>query len=240
MEMVLKIDDFEGPFDLLLHLIKEKKMDLLNVKLEVVIGEYLDFIDNMERMNLDIASSYLVVASELLELKSRMLLPTEVNNDEEEEEDPKERFIRKLIDYQKYKDLTKDFRSLEEERKEIFTRLPSNLKEYYLDNVVISNGDVSIDDLLNAFKKFLDRKKLEMPLSTKVTKKEISVEEREKSIRKILKNKGKVNFLELFDVLNKEYVVATFLAILEMAKNKELVLRQEHRFGEIMCEVEYE
>ena len=75
MEITLKIDDFEGPLDLLLHLIKEKKMDLLNLKLEVIIDEYLDFIEKMEKMNLNIASSYLVMASELIEMKSKLILP---------------------------------------------------------------------------------------------------------------------------------------------------------------------
>lgn len=238
MEMMLKIDDFEGPFDLLLHLIKENKMDLLNLKLEIVINQYLEFLDEMEKMNLDVASSYLVMASELAYLKSCLLLPKPTV--EEEEEDPKERLINRLIEYQKYKELTSDFRTLEGQRREIYTRLPSNLKEYYENEKMVSGGEVTLDDLMKAFQKFLERKKLEAPLTTKVTKKEISVEERTLSIRKILKNKKCVNFLDLFEVLSKEYVVATFLAILEMAKNREIILKQEGRFGEITCEVEHE
>ncbi|MBO5375867.1 MAG: segregation/condensation protein A [Bacilli bacterium] len=239
MEITLKIDDFEGPLDLLLHLIKEKKMDIFNLKLEVIIDEYLSFIEKMEEMNLDIASSYLVMASELLEIKSRLLLPRQ-EKIEEEEEDPKERLINRLIEYQRYKDLTSDFKNLEQERKQIYTRLPENLKEYASVQEVISNSDVTLDDLLKAFQKFLERKKLEEPLNTKVTKKEITVEERRVSIKRILKEKGKVNFLDLFEVYNKEYVVVTFLAILEMAKKRELKITQENRYGEIICEVDYE
>lgn len=239
MEITLKIDDFEGPLDLLLHLIKEKKMDLLNLKLEIIIDEYLDFIEKMEEMNLDIASSYLVMASELIEMKSKLLLPRQ-EKEEEEEEDPKEKLINRLIEYQRYKDLTSDFKELEEERKNIYTRLPENLKEYVEPKEVISNTNVTLDDLLKAFQKFLERKRLEEPLNTKVTKKEITVEERRVSIKRILKEKGKVNFLELFEVYNKEYVVVTFLAILEMAKKKELKITQENRYGEIICEVDYE
>lgn len=239
MEITLKIDDFEGPLDLLLHLIKEKKMDVFNLKLEVIIDEYLSFIEKMEEMNLDIASSYLVMASELLEIKSRLLLPRQ-EKIEEEEEDPKERLINRLIEYQRYKDLTSDFKNLEQERKQIYTRLPENLKEYASVQEVISNSDVTLDDLLKAFQKFLERKKLEEPLNTKVTKKEITVEERRVSIKRILKEKGKVNFLDLFEVYNKEYVVVTFLAILEMAKKRELKITQENRYGEIICEVDYE
>jgi len=238
MEITLKINDFEGPLDLLLHLIKEKKMDLLNLKIEIIIDEYLNFIEKMEQMNLDIASSYLVMASELIEMKSRLLLPRQ--QEEEEEEDPKENLINRLVEYQKYKDLTSNFKELEQERKNIYTRIPENLKEYNDDNNLISNSDVTLDDLLKAFQKFLERKKLEQPQNTKETKKEISVEERRISIKKILEKKGKVNFLELFETYTKEYVVVTFLAILEMAKKKELRITQENKYGEIICEVEHE
>ena len=237
MEITLKLDDFEGPMDLLLHLIKEKKMDLMNIKIEVIIDEYLKFIDEMERLNLDIASSYLVMASELLEMKSRLLLPRHTEEDEEVEENPEQELVNRLIEYQKYKDLTEDFKELESERKQIYTRLPENLKEYSDTDKMINNSDVTLDDLLLAFQKFLERKKLEQPLHTKITRKEMSVEERRVSIRKILKTKKKVNFLELFDVLNKEYVVVTFLAILEMAKQNELRISQEEEYGDIICEV---
>jgi len=238
MEITLKIDEFEGPLDLLLHLIKEKKMDLLNLKLEIIIDEYLAFIEKMEEMNLDIASSYLVMASELIEMKSKLLLPRQIEK-EEEEEDPKERLVNRLIEYQKYKDLTSDFKELEQERKNIYTRLPENLKEYREETTLINNGDITVDDLLLAFQKFLERKKLEQPLNTQVTQKEITVEERTISIRKVLTSKKKVNFLELFDVLTKEYVVVTFLAILEMAKKNEIKIFQEDKYGEIICEVEH-
>lgn len=237
MEITLRIDDFEGPMDLLLHLIKEKKMDLMNIKIEVIIDEYLKFIEEMEKLNLDIASSYLVMASELLEMKSKLLLPRHVDEEDEEEVDPQQELVNRLIEYQKYKDLTEDFKELEQERKQIYTRLPESLKEYSDSDKVLNNSDVTLDDLLSAFQKFLERKKLEQPLNTKITKKEMSVEERRVSIRNILKTKKKVNFLELFDVLNKEYVVVTFLAILEMAKQNELKISQEEEYGEIICEV---
>lgn len=238
MEITFTINDFEGPLDLLLHLIKEKKMDLLNLKLEIIIDEYLKFIDKMEKMNLDIASSYLVMASELLEMKSRLLLPRVQEENEEEEEDPQEALVNRLIEYQRYKDLTSDFKNLEEERRQIFTRLPESLKEYSNSDTVINNSDITLNDLLEAFQKFLERKKLEQPLNTKITKKEMSVEERTISIKNILKKKKKVNFLELFDVLNKEYVVVTFLAILEMARRNELKISQEYEYGDIICEVQ--
>ena len=150
MEITFTINDFEGPLDLLLHLIKEKKMDLLNLKIEIIIDEYLKFIEEMEKMNLDIASSYLVMASELIEMKSRLLLPRQIE-EEEEEINPKEQLVNRLIEYQKYKDLTEEFKELESERKQIYTRLPENLKEYSNTDTVINNSDITLDDLLQAF-----------------------------------------------------------------------------------------
>ena len=222
------IDDFNGPLDLLLHLVKENKMDLLNIKLEIVIDEYVNFIHKMEEMNLN-------VASELLELKSKMLLPKNEEEDNEEDSNTEERLIERLIEYEKYKEVTEKFKELENERKQIYTRLPENLKEYN-DNV-LPNSDVSLEDLVDAFKKLLERKELDKPLNTKIIKDDISVKERVVSIKKLLKNKKKVNFLELFEVRNKDYVVATFLAILEMCKHNEIRLTQNDKFGDIICEV---
>ena len=106
------IDDFDGPLDLLLHLVKENKMDLLHLKLEVIIDEYLDFIHKMEEINLNIASSYLVMASELLELKSKMLLPKNEEEIDEEDTNTEERLIMRLQEYEKYKEIQLDFVSL--------------------------------------------------------------------------------------------------------------------------------
>lgn len=235
MNIEIKIDEFEGPLDLLLHLIKESKMDIFNLKIELIADQYLDYINKMEEMNLDIASSYLVMAAELIEMKSRMLLPRK-DKEEDEEEDPQEQLVNRLIEYQKYKDLTEEFKKLEKERHTFFTKTPENIREYLPEVEVISNTDVTLNDLLEAFQKFLERQKQNEPLSTKVTKREMSVEERCMSIKNMLKTKKKFNFLELFDVLTKEYVVVTFLAILEMARQNELIIIQDNNFGEIMCE----
>lgn len=237
MEYALNIDSFQGPLDLLLHLIKESKMDIFDLKIEEITNQYLDYINKMEEMNLNIASSYLVMSAELLEIKSKMLLPQHHDDEEEQEEDPRESLVNRLIEYQRYKDLTSEFKNLEEERQMIYTKMPENIKEYLGEDQVINGGEVTLDDLLLAFQKFLERQKLKQPLNTKVTSKEISVEYRRKSIRKILKAKKRVNFTELFDVVTREYVVVTFLAILEMARAKELLIRQENNFDEIICEV---
>ncbi len=236
MEYEVKIDAFEGPLDLLLHLIKESKVDIWDIKIVDITDQYLNYIRSMEKLNLNIASDYLVMASELMEMKSKLLLPRTKLEEETEEEDPREKLIQRLIEYQKYKDMTKNFKELEENRHEFYTKPPESLKEY-TDEGVITNTDLSLDDLMKAFQKFLERKEAEKPLATTVTKKEITVEERRTSIRKILKERKKVDFFELFDVLTREYIVVTFLAVLEMARKQELTIYQENNFDNIICEV---
>ena len=234
MDYEVKIDAFEGPLDLLLHLIKESKVNIWDIEIVDITTQYLEYIQRMESLNLNIASEYLVMASELIEMKSKLLLPRH-QKIEEEEEDPREALIQRLIEYQQYKDVTEKFKELSEVRKEIYTKVPDSLKEYQEDGVVM-NSDVSLDDLVSAFEKFLKRKEKEKPLSTTVTKREISVEERRKSIQKILHTKKKVDFFELFEVITKEYIVVTFLAILEMARKNELYIRQENNFDKIIVE----
>lgn len=236
MEYAVKIDAFEGPLDLLLHLIKESKVDIWDIKIVDITDQYLSYIQSMEQLNLNIASEYLVMASELMEMKSKLLLPRHQEENEEEEMDPREVLIQRLIEYQKYKEMTKSFKELEEVRHEFYTKAPENLKEFVEQGTVVS-GDVTLDDLMKAFEKFIQRKKLEQPLATTVTKREITVEERRTSIRKILQEKKKVDFFDLFEAITKEYIVVTFLAVLEMAKKRELTIYQENNFDHIICEV---
>ena len=230
----ITLDNFSGPMDLLLHLVKESKMDIMDIKLEVIIDEYLDYIQQMQDMNLDVASSYLVMASELIEIKSRMLLPKQ--EDDEEEEDPGERLINRLILYEQYKNQIDSFKELEQERNNYYTKIPSSLDEYKDEDKKVHLENVTIDDLVDAFKKFLDRVELEKPINTKVTRKELSVEERIKSIKERFKKESRIEFFSLFDIKTKEYVVVTFLAILEMAKNGNLKIIQEDNFDKIICE----
>lgn len=230
------LDEFEGPLDLLLHLIKESKVDIWDISIEDVTKQYLDYIHKMEELNLNIASEYLVMASELIEIKSKMLLPRIKDEDDEEEElDPREALVKKLIEYEQYKKVTEDFKKLEQIRSEIYTKTPESLKEYVDENTQVV-VDVTLDDMLEAFQKFLERKKFSEPLQTSVTKREISVEERTTLIRGILSKRKKVDFTELFDVFTKEYIVVTFLAILEMAKKQELRITQEKTFSSIQVE----
>lgn len=231
MHYEVKINEFEGPLDLLLHLIKKSNIDIYDISLEEITNQYLDYINSMKKLNLDIASEYLIMASELLEYKSKSLLPKKETEIDEYEEDPKEELIKKLVDYKKYKEITSTFKELENIRSDIYTKSPSNISEY--GEKEVNNDNVSIDDLINAFKKFIDRKEFEKPIHTKITTKELSVSERMVGIRNILKSRKSVNFVDLFDNYNKSYVVVTFLSILEMSKNKEIVIIQDNNFSSI-------
>lgn len=235
MDFDFKINEFEGPLDLLLHLIKESKMDIFNIKIEEITEQYLGYIEHQESMNLEIASEYLILASELLEIKSKLLLPNE-KVEEEEEEDPREELVNRLLEYEAYKEITKTLKEKESIRKEIYTKAPSNVSEYLSTETEIQ-GNLTLDDLIDAFQKFLERKKENRPLSTKVTEKEITVSSRRKDISRLLKKSGKISFFKLFPIVTREYIVVTFLAILEMAKNNELTITQGKTFDDIICEV---
>ena len=234
MDLEFKINDFEGPLDLLLHLIKEAKMDIMNIEIESITDQYLDFINKSEKMNLEVSSEYLVLASELLEIKSKLLLPRETL-DEDLDEDPRNELVNRLLEYQAYKDITSVLHEKEALRRDIYTKSPENIKNYFDEKTEI-HADVTLDDLISAFQKYYQRKMDSKPLKTKVTVNEISVSSRRRDIKNILKTRKTVSFFELFEVASKEYVVATFLAILEMAKNNELIIKKEKNFEDIICE----
>ncbi len=232
----LLIGDFEGPLDLLLHLIKKSKMEIFDIEISDITAKYLAYIEKMSEMNLDIASEYLVMASELIEMKSRKLLPTLYKNEEEDEYvNTEEELKRRLIEYKKYKESTEVFRDLEKNRSSYYTKAPEIIKKYS-DDKLVNDGSVGVADLIEAFKKLLEREQYNKPLNTKIARKELSVKERVAKIRDILKEKKKVNFVELFDDFSKPYVVVTFLSVLEMAKNKEITLKQDNNFSDIYLE----
>ena len=232
MDYKITINDFEGPMDLLLHLIKTNDVDIRDISIEQITKQYLDFINKMEEMNLNVASEYLIMAAELLEIKSSILLPRK-EKVEEIEEDPKEQLINRLIEYKKYKEITSDFKKLEEDRKKYFTKSVENLSLYRNVEEQLDLGDVDLDQLLEVFQKFLIRKEEEKPLNTKISKKEYSVKDRSEEIRKILKNKKRIDFEELFEIHKKDYIIVTFLSILSMARKQEITIKQDDNFDNI-------
>ena len=131
MDVAFKINEFEGPLDLLLHLIKENKMDIMNIEIEKITDQYMSYLTSQERLNLEIASEYLVLAYELIEINSKLLLPNTKNTDEAlDEEDPRTELVNRLLEYQNYKEITKMLQEREELRKEIYTKAPENVKNY--------------------------------------------------------------------------------------------------------------
>ena len=234
--MNIKINDFDGPLDLLWHLIKAHKMNIYDINIEKITKEYLSYINEHKELTIDGASEYLVMASELIHLKSKLLLN---KNDEEEDAEyeinTEDDLRNRLIEYEKLKAATDRLVELEDKRKEVLTKLPSNLSEY-ADKSVKLSSDITLEDLLKAFEGYLNRKKLDEPVNKAVTKRELSVEDRCLSIKSYLHNRGKINFLDLFDEVDKPYVIVTFLGILNLVKSREAVISQEYNFGDIYIE----
>lgn len=232
MEYSVNLPEFEGPLDLLLHLIKKDDISIFDISIDNITKQYLEYINKMEELNLNIASEYLVMASDLLELKSRTLLPKK--EEETDEEDPRDILIKRLLNYQNYKESVEKLREYETIRKEVYTREPT--LEEYKNKVDNTNLNISLDDLISALSRFLENKEAAKPLTTKITNKEYSVGKRSIEIRDILRKKKKVNFFELFEEVSKEYIVVTFLAILNMSKRNELYIKQENNFENILIE----
>ena len=230
----ITIDNFEGPLDLLLHLVKESNVDIFDISIVEITDKYLEYINKEESLNINISSTYLVMAAELMYLKSKSLLPSLNKEEESEEEITRENLINKLLEYKKYKELTPRFKELEEERRKIYIKGPEKISDYTENSY---DGEASIDDLLDAFKKFLERKDMEKPLETTITSREYSVRERKSGIRNILKTKKRAYLDELFEEYNRPYIVVTFMSILEMVKEKDVIIKQDKNFDKILIEL---
>lgn len=241
MHYQVKIDTFEGPLDLLLHLINRLEIDIYDIPMSEITDQYLIYIKTMKELHLDVASEYLVMAATLLAIKSKMLLPKHeelVVDDEMEmsyEEDPRDELVERLIEYRKFKEAADDLKSLEEERNLMFSKPPSDLSDLSKDiQVEKVELNVTIYDMLGALQKMMRRKKLQKPLATKIARQEISIEKRMEEILVELKSfKGRKSFYELFPFPQKEHIVVSFLAILELMKRQEIQIEQEKNFAEI-------
>jgi segregation and condensation protein A len=234
----LTILDFDGPLDLLLHLIKESKMNIYDLKIEEITKQYIDYINSMKKLNIDVASEYLVMASDLAYIKSKMLINEGIDKDEDTLDgsiNSEEELKQRLLEYQMYKDLTSDFKELESKRGEVLTKIPESLNEYKED--IKLNTNTTLDDLVNAFNHFLDRQKYNKKLDTKITQRELSVAKRSSEIKAMLEKHKRLDFFELFDIVNKPYVVVTFLSVLDMAKNNLINIKQDNNFDNIIIEM---
>ncbi|MGG3561396.1 segregation/condensation protein A [Neobacillus rhizosphaerae] len=244
MPYQVKIDAFEGPLDLLLHLINRLEIDIYDIPVAQITEQYLMYIKTMTELKLDVASEFLVMAATLLAIKSKMLLPkheeayVDEDPDMSYEEDPRDELVERLIEYRKYKEAAQDLKSMEEERGLMFTKPPSDLSDFAKEKKPEKTDlNVSLYDMLAAFQKLLRRKKLQRPMATKIARQEISIETRMIEIMDELKQlKGRKNFNDLFPYPAKEHIVVTFLAVLELIKRKEIDVEQQENFGEIFVE----
>lgn len=229
----VSINEFDGPLDLLLHLIKKSDINIYDIKIEEIAKQYLDFINQMQEMNLNIASEYLVMAAELIEMKSSNLLPKKEVVTDEEEIDPKENLINRLLEYQKYKEISSSLKIMEQERQKIFDKNPENM-ENYIDNNINSSIELDINLIVNSFMNVLNRQKELKPLNTKITKKEYSVTKRSNEIKSILKIKKEVKLEELLEIMSKDYLITTFLSVLDLVKKEEINVIQDNNFDSIL------
>lgn len=230
------LDDFQGPLDLLLHLIKEKEMDLETLEVSVITDQYLAYINQMDPDQLETMSEYLVMASQLIEMKSKLLLPSEkVELDDDYQEDPREQLIKRLIEYKKYKDVLDDMRELYDYRHTLHVKAPAIMDDYVVDTTNLIPDNLEVYDLIRAMQKMFQRKALTSPLESKIARVEISIEERSDQIRQFFKihPHQRINFEELFDQPTKTYFVITFLSILVLVNTKELEIEQSGNFEKI-------
>ncbi len=237
MNYCIKLEEFEGPLDLLLHLVKESNVDIYKINISEIADQYMEYIKGIDEININNSSEYLVMAATLMEIKSKSLLPKDnILDNEEEEEDPKEVLIEKLVEYQRYKEITKSFKKLELDRMDIYTKAPMNLSSVCEEKITNDTG-VTATDLMQALVDFLERKNMEKPINTKVTNREYSVRKRKQDIKKYLLDKGRAVFTDLFSEYNKSYIVVTFMSILEMANEDDIILNQDKNFGDILIEL---
>lgn len=233
--MNLNINDFNGPLDLLLHMVKKHQMDIYEIDIKIIIDEYIKFMDLLDKKDLDNKSEYLVMASELIHLKSKLLLGfDDEENDENFEINSEEELKNRIIEFAKYQNISNDFRDLETNRQDYFTKIPESLKEYSTEEKI--SGNLDVKELIKAFMDLQKRLEYKKPRTTRILRKELSVKDKSEYIRNILKDNNKVEFTSLFKEDGKDEIIVTFLSILEMSKNKEIIIKQSSNFKKIYVE----
>ncbi|HET7521825.1 MAG TPA: segregation/condensation protein A [Bacillales bacterium] len=237
MEYNVKIDAFEGPLDLLLHLVNRLEIDIYDISVSQITDQYLDFIHQMQELQLDVAAEYLLMAATLLEMKSKMLLPAreeeplEEEFDVEYEEDPREELIRRLVEYRKYKIVTEQLKKRGDQWILAYSKPPVPLGEPEVKQL----ADASIYDMISALQKLVKRIQLEVPKQTKIRRQEISVKERMDDILRMLDQRpGMRTFDEFHTSSDREHLVSTFLAVLELMKKRLVTCEQRGNFADIV------
>jgi len=229
----IKTEIFEGPFDLLLFLIRKHEIDIYDIPIHDISSQFLEYIELMKILDLEVAGEFIEMVATLMNIKARMLLPSPVFGDEEDVEDPRTELVQRLLEYKKFKEAALEMSDYEEFRRKMFSR------KYFLkpdDGQPISNEEylqnITLFDLLLAFKKALDN----MPKVTfhEVKKIEVTIEEQTSYILNILDTQQNILFSEMIKKIKSRIVViVTFLALLELIRMRKIVVRQSRVFEDI-------
>ncbi|PAV29540.1 segregation/condensation protein A [Virgibacillus profundi] len=233
----VKLDAFEGPLDLLLHLIKQYEIDIYDIPVAQITEQYMNYIHTMQRLELNVASEYLVMAATLVAIKSQMLLPKqEIDEDMDDyEEDPREELMQRLIEYRQFKHAAEKLKDKELDANQIFTRPPVVFDNQIAKKALMNQGDISIYDMLGALDKMFERKKWNEPLDTKVKRAEIPIDERMKDVLELVRgSKQGISFDQLFTTKSRSHIVVTFMALLELMKSNEIFCKQKNNFDELI------
>ncbi len=231
MSYKVKLEIFEGPLDLLLYLIKKDKVDILDIPIARITEQYLEYLEFMRMLDLDIAGEFLVMAATLMHIKSRMLLPPEEREAlEEPEEDPRQELVRRLLDYQKFKEAAGRLEEMGARRAKFFAR---GQQQKAFEDEEGPHLEASLFDLISAFSKVLAT--VPRKAFREIIIDEFTVEEKMGHILDLLKEKSRRYFTNLFEnIRNRLEVVCTFLALLELIRLKEVTVKQPELFGQIL------
>jgi segregation and condensation protein A len=234
-EYKVQFEVFEGPLDLLLYLIKKEEVDIYEVNLTKLATQFIEYIDLMRAFDLEVAGEFLVMASTLMFIKSRELLPVDqqvVVEDEDEGEDPRWELIRQLVEYKKFKDAAANLQTLEERQENVFPRVPGKIE--FEDTDAPAKPEVGIFDLLNAVNAVLKRFQEKTAGTREIFEDKWTVSEKIEFVLNVIAERGTVRFSELFEsAANRAEVVCTFLALLELIRLKQLACLQPEPFAEI-------
>ena len=225
------LDIFEGPLDLLLYLIKKEELNISDIPIARITDQYLEYLELMQLLDLDIAGEFLVMAATLMHIKSKMLLPPDQTDQEEAEADPRAELVKRLLEYKKFKEAASQLAVMESQHKHLFPRVGS-LQPEEAEVPKDMLFEASLFDLITAFTKVL--KDIPKDIFYKVVKDEFTVSEKIHDILHLMAERKTMLFVELFKgAKNKFEVITMFLALLELIKMKELVVRQPSHFGDI-------
>ena len=235
MEYQVTVDQFTGPLDLLIHLIKEHDMDLLDLDVAAVCDQYLAYIQTMDPSLLEAVSEYLVMAAWLIEMKSKLLLPKPEIDEEDDYEAERKRMIERLIEKNRINGILEAFEASYDKRQTMHSKIPSVLEEYLPSGEETIPEGMEVYDLIKAMQRVMQRRALLQPLESKIARVEISIDERTEQIRSyFLRHKDKtVDFEDLFDEGDRYFAIVTFLSILVLVKNSELLITQSGNFEKI-------